>query len=131
MIPQSSTSIALEGIGFNDSTLVGLLGFGFIEIYVPPEEIYYPELLAGGFSTKPSIKSRPKNDKNVKLVAVTVKMKIAGKSTTRTYMVRPSKYQMLVTVTNLINNISSGVSIGIQNIKNGYSKMVDVIFKDK
>ena len=135
MLNQTSTSIALEGIGFNDSTLVAILGFGFanVEIIVPPDpNPHYPELLAGGFSTYPRPIPTPSMKKKPPVpMPINVRITLNGKSSIRTFMVRPSRYRAIVKVVNLMNATSRMINVGIDKIKRTTSATVNVLFGDK
>jgi hypothetical protein len=119
MIPQSSTSIALEGIGFADSTLIATLGYSVFSIEIVVPNPVYPEILGGGFGvkdTRPYVSKTPKSQK-VTTRSVMVKVTLNGKTTTRTYMVRTRTHRAVVSVVNIINSTSKLIQVGISNIK--------------
>lgn len=119
MIPQSSTSIALEGIGFADSTLIAVLGYSVFSIEIIVPNPVYPEILGGGYGPKDTRPYVSKNAKSKKITTrpIMVKLTLNGKTTTRTYMVRTKTHRAVVSVVNIINSTSKLLQVGIANIK--------------
>ena len=136
MSRESSLAIALNGLGCYDERnchLIATAGFGFgcIQIIIPPIP-FHPELLGGGFANIPRPIPTPSLNKKPPIpMPINIRITINGKTSMRTFMVRPRKYRAIVKIVNIINATTRMMNISIDNIKRATAATVNIMFGDK